>query len=232
MSIHYNNNTTNTNNNATDLSPSCLLDRFGLLTKSSSTLSTASTNYSSASSTLLSPTNSLVAQNTNNSHRHINNLTIDNSDGGSVDSDYTSLASSKLFGNGSSNSLHRQGRSQSIDELAQQLTTTTTFPTRHFSTTSNYKPTSSLMNDPLQFVKVQPNHDLIERAQEQLTLTERRRLQENNLRLNNLNNTNSNTTISTTTSLEKKTDDDTDWSKVSEIFLLIDKSFISLACNL
>ncbi|CAF1530506.1 unnamed protein product [Didymodactylos carnosus] len=221
MSIHYN--STNTNIITADLSPPCSLDRFGLLTKSTSTLSTSSTNYSSISSTLLSPTNSFGTQNINNNHRHNNNnnnnLTTDNSDGGSVDSDYTSLASSKLFGNGSSNSLHRQGRSQSIDELAQQLPTTTTFPTRHFSTISNYKTTSSHMNDPLQFVKIQPNHDLIERAQEQLTLTDRRRTQENSLKLNNSNGTTvSRTTASITKSLEKKTDDDTDWSKVSENF--------------
>jgi hypothetical protein len=130
-------------------------------------------------------------------------LLFDNSDQGSVDSDYTSLGSSKFYGNGgSTSSLHRQGRSQSIDELA----STTTIPTRHFNGTLNV---NKLNNDPLQFVKVHPNHDLIERAQEQLNLLEsRKRLQENfKLNTNDNNNHNSNA--------NKITDDDnTDWSKV------------------
>ena len=42
-------------------------------------------------------------------------LLFDNSDQGSVDSDYTSLGSSKFYGNGgSTSSLHHQGRSQSL----------------------------------------------------------------------------------------------------------------------
>jgi hypothetical protein len=101
----------------------------------------------------------------------------DNSDQGSVDSDYTSLSSSKFYGHGgSTSSLYRQGRSQSIDELA-STATNTTIPTRHFNGVLNV---NKCNNDPLQFVKIHPNHDLIERAQEQLTLAEsRKRLQEN-----------------------------------------------------
>ncbi|CAF4019918.1 unnamed protein product [Rotaria magnacalcarata] len=99
-------------------------------------------------------------------------LLFDNSDQGSVDSDYTSLASSKVYGNGgSTSSLHHQGRSQSFDELASS-STTTTIPTRHFNGTLNVNKSN---NDPLQFVKIHPNHDLIERAQEQLTLLESRK---------------------------------------------------------
>lgn len=104
---------------------------------------------------------------------------FDNSDQGSVDSDYTSLGSSRFYGHsGSTSSLHRQGRSQSIDELASTTTSTTTtsIPTRHFNGTLNINKSPA---DPLQFVKIHPNHDLIERAQEQLTLAEtRKRLQE------------------------------------------------------
>ena len=104
---------------------------------------------------------------------------FDNSDQGSVDSDYTSLGSSRFYGHsGSTSSLHRQGRSQSIDELASTTTSTTTtsIPTRHFNGTFNINKSPA---DPLQFVKIHPNHDLIERAQEQLTLAEtRKRLQE------------------------------------------------------
>jgi len=133
-----------------------------------------------------------------------NQLTVfDNSDQGSVDSDYTSLGSSKFYGNsGSTSSLHRQGRSQSIDELAQNLTTTN-IPTRHFNGISSG---TKVTADPLQFVKIQPNHDLIERAQEQICLAgSRKRLQDNYKLLNN--------------SQEKKlpVDDDVDWSKVNHL---------------
>ncbi|UJR31320.1 hypothetical protein I4U23_018818 [Adineta vaga] len=129
-------------------------------------------------------------------------ILFDNSDQGSVDSDYTSLGSSKFYGNGgSSSSLHRQGRSQSIDELA----STTNIPTRHFNGTLNV---NKLNNDPLQFVKIHPNHELIERAQEQLTLLEsRKRLQETfklNAHIHNLsinNNINNNTNASPTTNI-------------------------------
>ena len=116
---------------------------------------------------------------------------FDNSDQGSVDSDYTSLGSSKFYGNsGSTSSLNRQGRSQSIDELAG----TTTIPTRHFHGISNQAKSNT---DPLQFVKIHPNHDLIERAQEQLSLAEsRKRLQENYKLTDEIH------------------DEETDWSKV------------------
>lgn len=156
---------------------------------------------------LLSPSSTSNTTITNN---HI--LLFDNSDQGSVDSDYTSLGSSKFYGNGgSTSSLHRQGRSQSIDELASS--TTTTIPTRHFNGTLNV---NKLNNDPLQFVKVHPNHDLIERAQEQLTLLEsRKRLQENFKLKTNNNNNNINNTISN----KINDDDDTDWSKVIFFFL-------------
>jgi len=117
---------------------------------------------------------------------------FDNSDQGSVDSDYTSLGSSKFYGNsGSTSSLHHQGRSQSIDELA---TTNTTIPTRHFNGILNLNKTT---NDPLQFVKIQPNHDLIERAQEQLLIAESRKRLEENYKLKN-----------------KIDDEENDWSKV------------------
>ena len=157
------------------------------------------------SPTLLSPSSTSNTTMTNNQA-----LLFDNSDQGSVDSDYTSLGSSKFYGNGgSTSSLHRQGRSQSIDELA----STTTIPTRHFNGTLNV---SKLNNDPLQFVKIHPNHELIERAQEQLTLLEsRKRLQENFKSNTNQNNTNVNNTVS-----NKTNDDDTDWSKVSIILLI------------
>jgi hypothetical protein len=130
-------------------------------------------------------------------------LLFDNSDQGSVDSDYTSLGSSKFYGNGgSTSSLHRQGRSQSIDELA----STTTIPTRHFNGTLNV---NKLNNDPLQFVKVHPNHDLIERAQEQLNLLESRKRLQENFKLNNNDNNNHNSNANKITD-----DDNTDWSKV------------------
>ncbi len=153
---------------------------------------------------LLSPSSTSNTTITNN---HV--LVFDNSDQGSVDSDYTSLGSSKFYGNGgSTSSLHRQGRSQSIDELA----STTTIPTRHFNRTLNV---NKINNDPLQFVKIHPNHDLIERAQEQLTLFEsRKRLQENmKLNKNNNNNNNNNHTINTNSN-KLNDDDNTDWSKV------------------
>lgn len=129
----------------------------------------------------------------------------DNSDQGSVDSDYTSLSSSKFYGHsGSTSSLHRQGRSQSIDELASTNANTTTIPTRHFNGVSNVNKTNG---DPLQFVKIHPNHDLIERAQEQLTLAEsRKRLQETFKLI---------TPLSTPSKAFSGIDDDeTDWSKV------------------
>lgn len=139
---------------------------------------------------------------------------FDNSDQGSVDSDYTSLGSSKFYGNGgSSSSLHRQGRSQSIDELA----STTTIPTRHFNGTLNV---NKLNNDPLQFVKIHPHHDLIERAQEQLTLLESRKRLQETFKLNNHNLPiviHRNITNHTNSS-KMNDDDDTDWSKV--IFFL------------
>jgi hypothetical protein len=151
------------------------------------------------SPTLLSPSSTSNTTITNNNHI----VLFDNSDQGSVDSDYTSLGSSKFYGNGgSTSSLHRQGRSQSIDELA----STTTIPTRHFNGTLNV---NKLNNDPLQFVKIHPNHELIERAQEQLTLLESRKRLQENLKLNNNNNNNNDNTNS-----NKINDDDTDWSKV------------------
>ncbi|UJR15435.1 hypothetical protein I4U23_002378 [Adineta vaga] len=125
-----------------------------------------------------------------------NHITLfDNSDQGSVDSDYTSLGSSKFYGNsGSTSSLHRQGRSHSIDELA----STTTIPTRHFNGTLNVNKSN---NDPLQFVKIHPNHELIERAQEQLCLAEsRKRLQENYTLTHHSND-------------NKTNDEEVDWSK-------------------
>ncbi|CAF3143740.1 unnamed protein product [Rotaria socialis] len=141
-------------------------------------------------------------------------LLFDNSDQGSVDSDYTSLASSKVYGNGgSTSSLHHQGRSQSFDELA---STTTTIPTRHFNGTLNVNKSN---NDPLQFVKIHPNHDLIERAQEQLTLLEsRKRLQENfKLNINQNNDTNNNNNNNNNNKLTNLNDDDeANWSKAVE----------------
>ena len=134
------------------------------------------THSNSFSPLLLSPSSTTI---TNTNHH------FDNSDQGSVDSDYTSLGSSKFYGHsGSTSSLHRQGRSQSVDELASSTmptapaasTPTTTIPTRHFNSTTQPNKSS---NDPLQFVKIHPNHELIERAQEQLTLAEsRKRLQD------------------------------------------------------
>jgi hypothetical protein len=142
----------------------------------------------SLSPILLSPSSTTITN-------HIS--LFDNSDQGSVDSDYTSLGSSKFYGNsGSTSSLHRQGRSQSIDELA----STTTIPTRHFNGTLNVNKSN---NDPLQFVKIHPNHELIERAQEQLSLAEsRKRLQENYKLTNNSNG-------------NKVNEEDIDWSKVN-----------------
>ncbi|CAF0984797.1 unnamed protein product [Adineta steineri] len=142
----------------------------------------------SLSPILLSPSSTTIT----------NHITLfDNSDQGSVDSDYTSLGSSKFYGNsGSTSSLHRQGRSHSIDELA----STTTIPTRHFNGTLNANKSN---NDPLQFVKIHPNHDLIERAQEQLSLAEsRKRLQENYKITNNSHE-------------NKVNDEEVDWSKVN-----------------
>jgi hypothetical protein len=154
---------------------------------------------------LLSPSSTSNTTITNN---HV--LVFDNSDQGSVDSDYTSLGSSKFYGNGgSTSSLHRQGRSQSIDELA----STTTIPTRHFNGTLNV---NKLNNDPLQFVKIHPNHDLIERAQEQLTLLESRKRLQENMKLNKNNNNNNNNHHNINTNSNKLNDDDnTDWSKVN-----------------
>jgi len=145
----------------------------------------------SLSPILLSPSSTTITN-------HIS--LFDNSDQGSVDSDYTSLGSSKFYGNsGSSSSLHRQGRSQSIDELASS-TTTTTIPTRHFNGTLNINKSN---NDPLQFVKIHPNHELIDRAQEQLSLAEtRKRLQENYKLTNNSNG-------------NKVNNEDNDWSQVN-----------------
>ncbi len=153
------------------------------------------------SPTLLSPSSTSNTTITNN---HI--LLFDNSDQGSVDSDYTSLGSSKFYGNGgSTSSLHRQGRSQSIDELASS--TTTTIPTRHFNGTLNV---NKLNNDPLQFVKIHPNHDLIERAQEQLTLLESRKRLQENFKLNHLNHNHQ----PSNSNKPNDDDDNTDWSKV------------------
>jgi len=148
-----------------------------------------STLQQSLSPILLSPSSTTITN-------HIS--LFDNSDQGSVDSDYTSLGSSKFYGNGgSTSSLHHQGRSQSIDELA---TTTTTIPTRHFNGISNLNKSN---NDPLQFVKIHPNHDLIDRAQEQLSLAEsRKRLQDNYKLLNNSNKNKIND------------EEENDWSKV------------------
>jgi hypothetical protein len=130
---------------------------------------------------------------------------FDNSDQGSVDSDYTSLGSSKFYGNsGSTSSLNRQGRSQSIDELA-STTTTTTIPTRHFNGISNQNKTN---NDPLQFVKIHPNHDLLERAQEQLSLAESRKRLQENYKL-----------IPPTSNGNKVHDEENDWSKVTIVIL-------------
>jgi hypothetical protein len=138
----------------------------------------------SLSPILLSPSSTTITN-------HIS--LFDNSDQGSVDSDYTSLGSSKFYGNsGSTSSLNRQGRSQSIDELAG----TTTIPTRHFNGISNL---NKINNDPLQFVKIHPNHDLIERAQEQLSLAESRKRLEENYKLKS-----------------KINDEENDWSKVNE----------------
>ncbi|CAF3462205.1 unnamed protein product [Rotaria socialis] len=122
---------------------------------------------------------------------------FDNSDQGSVDSDYTSLGSSKFYAHsGSTSSLNRQGRSQSIDELASSITTT--IPTRHFNGLLNVNKSN---NDPLQFVKIHPNHDLIERAQEQLSLAESRKRLQENYEITNKSNAN------------KVNDEENDWSK-------------------
>lgn len=151
---------------------------------------------SSFSPVLLSPTSTTLTN-------HISHF--DNSDQGSVDSDYTSLGSSKFYGNsGSSSSLHRQGRSHSIDELASTPGTTTTIPTRHFNGNVNGHKSNA---DPLQFVKVHPNHDLIERAQEQLSLAESRKRLQDNYKL------------TPRPSEPKANDDEVDWSKVSSCAL-------------
>jgi hypothetical protein len=170
-------------------------------------MSTIQPNHSNGfSPILLSPSSTSNTTITNN---HI--LIFDNSDQGSVDSDYTSLGSSKFYGNGgSTSSLHRQGRSQSIDELA----STTTIPTRHFNGTLNV---NKLNNDPLQFVKIHPNHDLIERAQEQLTLLESRKRLQDTFKSNHNNNNNNNNNNNTTSN--QTNDDDTDWSKVNTCML-------------
>jgi hypothetical protein len=142
----------------------------------------------SLSPILLSPSSTTITN-------HIS--LFDNSDQGSVDSDYTSLGSSKFYGNsGSTSSLHHQGRSQSIDELA----TTTTIPTRHFNGISNH---NKCNNDPLQFVKIHPNHDLIERAQEQLSIAESRQRLQENYKLKT-----------------KISDEENDWSKVRREYYL------------
>lgn len=148
------------------------------------------TQMHSLSPILLSPSSATITH-------HIS--LFDNSDQGSVDSDYTSLGSSKFYGHsGSTSSLNRQGRSQSIDELASSITTT--IPTRHFNGTSHINKSN---NDPLQFVKIHPNHELIERAQEQLSLAEsRKRLQENY-------------ELPTITNIHKPIEEETDWSKVN-----------------
>ena len=142
----------------------------------------------SFSPVLLSPSSTTITNHT---------TLFDNSDQGSVDSDYTSLGSSKFYGNGgSTSSLHRQGRSHSIDELA----STTTIPTRHFNGTLTVNKSN---NDPLQFVKIHPNHELLERAQEQLSIAEsRKRLQENYR-------------LSHHSADHKSNDEEVDWSKVS-----------------
>ncbi|CAF1153541.1 unnamed protein product [Rotaria sp. Silwood1] len=161
---------------------------------------------------LLSP--SSTSNTTITNHNHI--LLFDNSDQGSVDSDYTSLGSSKFYGNsGSSSSLHHQGRSQSFDELASTTITTTTIPTRHFNGTLNV---NKLNNDPLQFVKIHPNHELIERAQEQLTLLESRKRLQENFKLNNNNN---NDIINNIKINNLNDDDNTDWSKVIIFITLV-----------
>jgi hypothetical protein len=163
-------------------------------------MSTCQQNQSTSySPILLSPSSTSHATIINHHHLPI----YDNSDQGSVDSDYTSLSSSKFYGHGgSTSSLYRQGRSQSIDELA---STTTTIPTRHFNGILNVNKST---NDPLQFVKIHPNHDLIERAQEQLTLAESRKRLQDNLKL---------TTQINTNKIQQDDDDDDeqmDWSKV------------------
>jgi hypothetical protein len=156
-------------------------------------MSTFQQNQSNSLSPIrLSPSSTTLT--TTNNHISL----FDNSDQGSVDSDYTSLGSSKFYGNsGSTSSLHRQGRSQSIDELA----STTTIPTRHFNGTLNINKSN---NDPLQFVKIHPNHDFIERAQEQLILAETRKRIQENYKLTN--NTNGN---------KIHDNDNNDWSKVN-----------------
>ena len=162
------------------------------------------TQSNSFSPLLLSPSSTTI---TNTNHH------FDNSDQGSVDSDYTSLGSSKFYGHsGSTSSLHRQGRSQSIDELASTTpaatmtttttTTTTTIPTRHFNSTTHPSKSS---NDPLQFVKIHPNHELIERAQEQLTLAESRKRLQDTYKLG---------LDANGTKIDQ--DEDNDWTKVSD----------------
>jgi hypothetical protein len=137
------------------------------------------------------------------SHAH-----FDSSDQGSVDSDYTSLDSSKFYGQHSStSSLHRHGRSQSIDELATSTTTmTTSIPTRHFNGTL---PVTKASVDPLQFVKIHPNQELIERAQEQLTLAQSRQRLQDTYKLNQQRKEKVN-----------HYDDGNDWSKVTFVFFV------------
>jgi len=181
-------------------------------TTTTTTTTIISSSTSSFSPILLSPSSS--------SHPTLTQAHLpfyDNSDQGSVDSDYTSLSSSKFYGhNGSTSSLCRQGRSQSIDELASTSTTaiTTTIPTRHFNGSSNVNKAN---NDPLQFVKIHPNHDLIERAQEQLTIAEtRKRLQENMKLSGHQPHHHHHQAMTTGKAHHHDQEDETDWSKAVE----------------
>ena len=79
---------------------------------------------------------------------HLSPSQCDNSDQGSIDSDYTSCGSSKVYGqSGSNSSLHYQGRSHSIESNV--------IPTRH----QIHRSKSTI--DPLQFVKIHRNPDQI-----------------------------------------------------------------------
>ena len=181
---------------------------------STTTTSTTITNNSTTSFSpiLLSPSSS--------SHPTLTQAHLpfyDNSDQGSVDSDYTSLSSSKFYGhNGSTSSLCRQGRSQSIDELASTGTTgtTTTIPTRHFNGSTNVNKAN---NDPLQFVKIHPNHDLIERAQEQLTIAESRKRLQENMKLSG-HHPHHQATAMAKAHHHHDQEDEADWSKVNRSF--------------
>lgn len=182
-------------------------------TTTTTTTTIISSNTSSFSPILLSPSSS--------SHPTLTQAHLpfyDNSDQGSVDSDYTSLSSSKFYGhNGSTSSLCRQGRSQSIDELASTSTTaiTTTIPTRHFNGSSNVNKAN---NDPLQFVKIHPNHDLIERAQEQLTIAESRKRLQENMKLSGHQPHHHHPVMTTGKAHHHDQEDETDWSKVNHSF--------------